>query len=53
MKILMIGGTNFIGPAVVHQLSAIEHEITVFNRGQTHADLPSQMNSIQGDRKDG
>jgi nucleoside-diphosphate-sugar epimerase len=50
MKILVIGGTNFIGPSIVRQLCAMGHEITVFNRGQTHADLPSQVNCIQGDR---
>ncbi|NJK48935.1 NAD-dependent epimerase/dehydratase family protein [Candidatus Gracilibacteria bacterium] len=50
MKILIIGGTNFIGPPVVRQLCAMGHEVTVFNRGQTHADLPSQVNYIKGDR---
>lgn len=50
MKILVIGGTNFIGPSVVRQLCAMGHEVTVFNRGQTHADLPSQVNWIKGDR---
>jgi nucleoside-diphosphate-sugar epimerase len=50
MKILVIGGTNFIGPPVVRQLCAMGHEVTVFNRGQHHADLPSQVNWIKGDR---
>jgi pimeloyl-ACP methyl ester carboxylesterase len=40
MKILVIGGTNFIGPPVVHRLNAMGHEVTVFHRGKTTADLP-------------
>ena len=51
MKILVIGGTNFIGPPVVRRLSEIGHEVTVFHRGKTTADLPEGVNYIQGDRK--
>lgn len=50
MKILVIGGTNFIGPAVVRQLYAMGHEVTVFNRRQNQADLPVQVNYLKGDR---
>lgn len=41
MRILIIGGTNFIGPPVVCQLGAMGHEVTVFHRGKTKAELPS------------
>ncbi len=51
MKILVIGGTNFIGPPVVRRLSAMGHEVTVFHRGKTTADLPQGVSYIQGDRK--
>ena len=51
MKILIIGGTNFIGPHVVHRLSAIGHEVTVFHRGKTTAELPQNVNCIKGDRR--
>lgn len=50
MKILVIGGTNFIGPPVVRQLSAMGCEVTVFNRGETQADLPPEVNHIRGER---
>jgi nucleoside-diphosphate-sugar epimerase len=50
MKILLIGGTNFIGPLVVRQLCAMGHEVTVFHRGKTIAELPLNVNQIIGDR---
>jgi nucleoside-diphosphate-sugar epimerase len=51
MKILVIGGTNFIGPAVVRQLCAMGHEVTLFNRGYNQADLHWQVNYLKGDRQ--
>jgi len=50
MKILVIGGTNFIGPPVVRQLCAMGCEVTVFSRGKTQANLPAGVNYIRGDR---
>jgi nucleoside-diphosphate-sugar epimerase len=50
MKVLVIGGTNFIGPYVVHQLVEMGHEVTVFHRGETKADLPEDVKWIKGDR---
>ena len=50
MKILVIGGTNFIGPCVVRQLLKMGHEVTVFNRGQTQTELPEDVKWIKGDR---
>lgn len=50
MKILVIGGTNFIGLNVVRQLADMRHEVTVFNRGETETDLPKEVKWIKGDR---
>ena len=50
MKILVIGGTNFIGPYVVRQLIEMGHEVIVFHRGETEADLPQEVKWIKGDR---
>lgn len=50
MKVLIVGGTNFIGPHVVRQLTSMGHEVTVFHRGQTQSDLPPEVNHILGDR---
>lgn len=50
MRILIIGGTNFMGPLVVGMLQRQGHEITVFHRGQTEADLPTGVRQMLGDR---
>ncbi|MUH00670.1 NAD-dependent epimerase/dehydratase family protein [Scytonema sp. UIC 10036] len=51
MKILVIGGTNFIGPHVVRHLCHLGYEVTVFHRGQTIAELPTNVHQIFGDRR--
>jgi nucleoside-diphosphate-sugar epimerase len=50
MKILVIGGTGFIGPHLVRQLAVMGHSVDVFHRGGTQADLPARH--ILGDRRD-
>ncbi|MBV6626814.1 MAG: NAD-dependent epimerase/dehydratase family protein [Rivularia sp. (in: Bacteria)] len=50
MKILIIGGTNFIGPWVVRHLVTMGHDVTIFHRGKTKADLPENVHHIYGDR---
>ena len=52
MRILVIGGTGFIGPHVVRRLGAGGHEVTVFHRGETRAELPGDVSEIHGDRRD-
>ena len=51
MRVLIIGGTRFIGPEVVRQLHALGHDVTVFHRGQTIANLPPGVQHIFGNRK--
>ena len=50
MRILVIGGTNFIGPHLVRQLVDQSHEVAVFHRGRTRADLPDSVQDLVGDR---
>lgn len=51
MRILIIGGTRFIGPRVVRRLhEAGGHSVTLFHRGETKADLPASVNQVYGDR---
>jgi 2'-hydroxyisoflavone reductase len=50
MRILMIGGTRFIGKHVVTAALEAGHEVTVFHRGQTGADLFPEIEHRTGDR---
>jgi len=50
MKVVIIGGTNYIGPPVVRRLFALGNEVAVFHRGQTETALPPGVEHILGDR---
>ncbi len=52
MRILILGGTRFIGPPVVHCLVAQGHSVTVFHRGLSTTQLPLGVESILGDRRE-
>ncbi len=49
-KVLILGGTGFIGPHIVEALSAHGHTVTLFNRGKTHAELFPELEKLHGDR---
>ena len=46
MRVLIIGGTGFIGPPVVRRLAAAGHEVTVFHRGEREAALPPEVRHV-------
>lgn len=50
MQILVIGGTGFIGQHVVRNLIDANHRVTVFHRGHSQVDFPSDVSYIYGDR---
>jgi nucleoside-diphosphate-sugar epimerase len=52
MRVIVLGGTGFIGPHVVHRLAEMGHSVAVFNRGQRVAqvELPPGVDRIAGDR---
>src|SRR5579871_4895222 len=50
MRVLVLGGTHFIGPPAVRRLVELDHKVAVFHRGQTHADLPDSVLPLYGDR---
>jgi nucleoside-diphosphate-sugar epimerase len=52
MRVLILGGTGFIGPYVVRRLHELGREVTVFHRGQTPADLPPDIRQMRGDRRE-
>jgi nucleoside-diphosphate-sugar epimerase len=51
-KILVIGGSRFIGLHVVIKLLENNFDVTVFNRGHNNKNLPKGVKTIIGDRKD-
>jgi nucleoside-diphosphate-sugar epimerase len=51
MRVLIIGGTKFIGPWVVRHLVDAGHRVAVFHRGQTTGDLPAAVLRFTGDRR--
>ncbi|MFC0189749.1 NAD-dependent epimerase/dehydratase family protein [Fictibacillus aquaticus] len=50
MKILMIGGSRFIGRHITEALLQKGHTVTLFNRGQFAPELFPQCEKIHGDR---
>jgi 2'-hydroxyisoflavone reductase len=51
MRILIVGGTSFVGRAVAWAASNAGHDVTVINRGQTPSDLPPTVTRLIGDRQ--
>jgi len=52
MKILVIGGTGFIGPHVIRALIAGGHQVAVFHRSMHGARMPTHVQHILGDRRE-
>ena len=50
MKLLVLGGTKFLGRATVAAALDRGHEVTLFNRGETNADLFPDTEKLRGDR---
>ncbi len=51
MKILIIGGTRFLGRHLVSSARARGHEVSLFNRGRSNPGLFPQVERITGDRE--
>ncbi|MCA1624750.1 MAG: hypothetical protein LC778_13305 [Acidobacteria bacterium] len=51
MKILIIGGTIFLGRHLIEAALAKGHEVTIFNRGRHNADLFPEVEKLRGDRE--
>lgn len=52
MRILLIGGTRFIGPYVIERLISEGHTISLFHRGETESSFSAGVQHIHGERAD-
>ena len=52
MRVLVMGGTQFNGLALVHELVRQGHEVAVCNRGRTESDIPDSVGRLIADRTD-
>jgi 2'-hydroxyisoflavone reductase len=50
MRLLVLGGTVFLGRHVVEAAFAADHEVTIFTRGRTNAGLFPEAEHLVGDR---
>lgn len=50
LKILILGGTGFIGPHQVEAALGRGHEVTIFNRGKTAPNMFPDIENLVGDR---
>jgi nucleoside-diphosphate-sugar epimerase len=51
MKLVLIGGTGFIGPFVIRTLLDQGHEVAVYHRGRANSSLPDGVRQIIGERR--
>ncbi|MBL1216009.1 MAG: NAD-dependent epimerase/dehydratase family protein [Planctomycetes bacterium] len=50
LKLLILGGTGFLGPHTVRHAAARGHTMTLFNRGRTNSHLFPDLEHLHGDR---
>ena len=50
LRILVLGGTRFLGPHTVKYARARGHEVTLFNRGRSNPDMFLDLETLIGDR---
>lgn len=53
LRILILGGTGFIGPHQVRYALARGHKLTLFNRGRRPKEWPGEVEELTGDRETG
>src|SRR6516162_11624142 len=53
MRILVLGGTWFVGRAIVEDALCTGAEVTLFGRGKSGSDLFPELTRLRGDRDTG
>jgi 2'-hydroxyisoflavone reductase len=53
VRLLVLGGTQFVGRALVEAALADGHDVTLFHRGRTNQDLFPEATHLHGDRDGG
>ncbi len=53
LRILILGGTGFIGPRQVNYALSRGHQVTVFNRGRQGNPWEGKVEELLGDRNTG
>jgi 2'-hydroxyisoflavone reductase len=53
MNLLILGGTRFVGRALVDAALVAGYEVTLFNRGQSNPGLYGELEQLTGDRDGG
>ncbi len=53
MQILILGGTSFVGRYITEAALAANHQVTLFNRGETNPGLFAGAEEVRGDRDGG
>jgi 2'-hydroxyisoflavone reductase len=53
LRILILGGTGFIGPPEVRYALSRGHQVTIFNRGKQQITWPGPVEELLGDRNTG
>lgn len=50
LKLLVLGGTRFLGPAIVDHALARGHQVTLFNRGKSNPEMYPELEKLRGNR---
>ena len=50
MRLLLLGGPKFVGFALIEAALDSGHEVTTFNRGETHPERFPEIEKLHGDR---
>lgn len=50
MKLLVLGGTQFVGRHITQAALNAGHRVTLFNRGRSHPELFPEAEKLSGDR---